>query len=76
MAKEHKPKLGPGNVWIYPKSEDVLRECGMKTMVEYVKIRRQTIALYIATLPVLAECRQGQWWWELPMDLDGLVDIH
>ena len=85
MAKEHKPKRGPGNVWMYLKSEDVLRECGMKTMEAYVKIRRQTIALYIATCPILAECRRGerkrgavphQWWWELPMDLDGLVYIH
>jgi hypothetical protein len=85
MAKEHKPKRGPGNVWIYPKSEDVLRECGLKTMEEYVQIRRQTIAVYVATRPILAECRQGerkrgavphQWWWELPMDLDGHVDIH
>jgi hypothetical protein len=85
MAKEHKPKRGPGNVWIYPKSEDVLRECGLKTMEEYVKIRRQTIAVYVATRPILAECRRGerkrgavphQWWWELPMDLDGHVDIH
>jgi hypothetical protein len=32
MAKEHKPKLGPGNVWIYPKSDDVLRECEMKKL--------------------------------------------
>ncbi len=82
MAKEHKPKRGPGNVWIYPRSEYVLKECGMKTMGEYIAICRQTIAAYVATRPIFTECRRGerkrggvphQWWWELPMDLDGFA---
>jgi hypothetical protein len=79
MAKTNKPKRGPGNVWEYPRSEDVLKECGLKTMEEYIRIRRQTIATYVAIRLILAECRGGerkrgavphQWWWELPMDLD------
>ncbi len=79
MAKTNKPKRGPGNVWEYPRSVDVLKECGMKTMEEYIRICRQTIATYVATRPILAECRWGerrrgavphQWWWELPMELD------
>jgi hypothetical protein len=79
MAKVNKPKLCPGNVWEYPRSVDVLKECGMKTMEEYIRICRQTITTYVATRPILAKCRQGerrrggvphQWWWELPMDLD------
>ena len=82
MAREHKPKRGPGHTWVYPRSEDVLRECGMKTMEEYIAIRRQTIATYVATRPIITECRRGerkrgavphQWWWELPMDLDGIA---
>jgi hypothetical protein len=56
----HKPRRGPWKEWIYPKSEDVLKECGMKTIAEYVHIRRQTIAVYIATRPILLECRQGE----------------
>ncbi len=47
MAKANKPKRGPGNVWEYPRSVDVLKECGMKTMEEYIRIRRQTIATYV-----------------------------
>ena len=79
MAKANKPKRGPGNVWEYPRSADVLKECGMMTMEEYIRICWQTIAMYVATHPILAECRRGerrrgavphQWWWELPMDLD------
>jgi hypothetical protein len=32
----------------------------MKTMEEYIRIRRQTIATYVATCPILAECRRGE----------------
>ncbi len=79
MAKTHKPKQGPGRTWIYPRLVDVLQECGLKTMEDYIGIRRQTITVYVATHPVLTECRQGKqkrgavshlWWWEQPMDLD------
>jgi hypothetical protein len=57
----------------------VLKECGMKTMEEYFLTRWQTIAVYVATCPILNKCRQGKrkrgaiprrWWWEQPMDLD------
>jgi hypothetical protein len=79
MAKKNKPKRGPNWEWIYPRSEGVLKECGMKTMDEYILACRQTIAVYVATHPILDECRQGKrkrgaiprrWWWEQPMDLD------
>jgi hypothetical protein len=79
MAKTHKPRQGPRNEWVYLRSEDVLKECGLNTMAEYVQIRRQTIAVYVATRPILQECRQGnqqrgevphRWWWEQPMVLD------
>ncbi len=59
MAKKNKPKRGLNWEWIYPRSEDVLKECGMKTMEEYILIRRQTIAaserqiLHLAKLIVL-----------------------
>jgi hypothetical protein len=79
MAKRHKLQQGLQNEWVYSRLEDVLQECGMKTIAEYVQIRRQMIAVYVATRPILHECRQGEhqrgvvphrWWWEQPMDLD------
>ncbi len=79
MAVRHKPRRGPGHGWIYPKSKDVLEECGMSTLAEFITVRRQTIAVYVATHPILNECRQGKrkrgavphcWWWEQQMDLD------
>jgi hypothetical protein len=60
MAVRHKPRRGPGHGWIYPKSKDVLEECGMSTLEEYITICRQTIAVYVATRPILTECRQGK----------------
>jgi hypothetical protein len=45
MAQKHKPWQGPQKEWVYPKSEDVLRECGMKSIPEYMQIRRQRIAV-------------------------------
>ncbi len=79
MAKQHKPCRGPGNQWIYPKSGDALKECGLRTIGEYIDIRRQTIAVYVATRPILDKCKQGvrkrgaiprRWWWEQKMSLD------
>jgi hypothetical protein len=32
MAQTHKPWQGPQKEWVYPRSEDVLKECGMKTI--------------------------------------------
>ena len=39
MAVRHKLRRGPGNRWIYPKSTDVLEECGMSTLEEYITVR-------------------------------------
>jgi hypothetical protein len=60
MAKMHKPKRGPGRTWIFPQSVDVFQECGLKTMEEYIAIRRQTIAVYVATHPILNKMQTGQ----------------
>jgi hypothetical protein len=60
MALRHKPRRGQGHGWIYPKSKDVLEECGMSTLVEYITDRPQTITVYVVIHPVLIECRQGQ----------------
>ncbi len=79
MAVRHKPRRGPRHCWIYPKLKDVLEECGMSTLAEYITVCRQTIAMYVVTCPVLTKCRQGKqkrgavphhWWWEQQMDLD------
>ena len=80
MSRRHRPRRGPGGSWHYPASSDVLDECGLLTVGEYIRRRRQTIAEYVADRPLLAACRGGerrrgtphrQWWWEQEMSLDS-----
>ncbi len=90
MAKHHVPRHGPDRRWTYPKSEDVLEDCGLRTIVEYIKKRRDTIAAYVVKCSIFCDCMDSkqkrglvpcQWWWEQEMDLNaydatGLVDIE
>jgi hypothetical protein len=78
MAQVHQPKRVAGNSWEYPKTSDILEECGMAMMQHYIQ-KRATIAIYIADRLILEACRQGerkrglhprQWWWEQAMCLD------
>ncbi len=80
MAKENVPKRGLDRTWTYPKSEDVLEECGLKTITEYIRVRMDTIAAYVMERSIFRDCmdleqRQGsvpcQWWWEQEMNLDA-----
>jgi hypothetical protein len=56
----------------------------MKMMEEYILIRRQTVALYVATRLTLTKCRRGKrkrgaiphrWWWEQPMDWTSTTQL-
>ena len=38
MVVRHKLWRGPGHRWIYSKSKDVLEECGMHTLEEYITV--------------------------------------
>ena len=81
MVKQHKPRRGPGYQWIYPKSEDVLEECGLHTIREYTLfVGRQLRCMWQPTTHlILDKCEQGvrkrgaiprRWWWEQEMSLD------
>ena len=79
MAVEHKPRRVEGR-WVYPTNEQVLTECGMRTMREYIAVRRATVEAWVATRPVYEECRGAtrrrgsaprKWWWEQEMSLDS-----
>eukprot|EP00957_Ditylum_brightwellii_P136596 10416602-Ditylum_brightwellii.AAC.1 len=80
MARRHKPRRGSDQVWVYPKSADVLEEVGLEPMEEYIRRRRQSIAAWVADRPILAACREGErrrgspqrhsWWWEQEVNLD------
>ena len=83
MARKHRSKRGANRVWVYPKTADILGECGMVSIAKYIEVRRQTIATYMATRPIFTTCDGGkrwrglmpcQWWWEQPMCLDAIED--
>jgi hypothetical protein len=57
MAKEHVPRRGPNQQWVYPSSEAVLEECGMHTIGHYIDVRRETIAKYVVGCSILVECQ-------------------
>ena len=59
MAVTHKPRRGPGQVWIYPRSKDVLNECGMGTIAHYIGVRQNTILEYVVNRPIYKACRAG-----------------
>ena len=62
-----------------PKTEDVFEEVGLKTIREYIEVRRNTIAVGIINRPILKLCVDQEtvrgtvrrlWWWEQSMDID------
>ena len=62
-----------GELWVYPKSKDVLRAARLRTIREYVAKRRQTVLRAIADRPILEACRGAERlrgspvrlsWWE------------
>ena len=79
MARINKPRRSPDNEWTYPSLEDVLEEVGMRTIAEYIAVRRQTIMAFIVNRPVFSFCEVGkqrrvtsphQFWWDQLMDLN------
>ena len=81
MAVLNKPRRGLHHTWVYPRSKDVLNECGMQTISHFIGVRRDTILAYVVNRPIYQKCREGvrkrgsaprQWWWEQPMDFDQI----
>ena len=80
-----RPKQQRDGTWKYPKSEAVLKAANLRTIGEYIAIRRSTIARKIAERPVLQECKEARrqrgtaprlYWWEqeLEFSLEHHVD--
>ena len=53
----------------------------MLALADYIQVRHQTIAMYVAMRPIFTACVEGerrrgsmprQWWWEQPMCLDAV----
>jgi hypothetical protein len=79
MARKYKPCKGLFGKWKYPSAKDVLEECGLHLVEEYIQTRRTTIAMYVVNHPLYLEYKEGelrqgsmlrQWWWEQELGLD------
>ena len=79
MAQKHKPRKGLFGNWIYPSTKDVLEECGLHLVKDYIDTRRSTTVMYVVNRLILQECQEGermrgsmlrQWWWEQELGLD------
>ena len=64
---------------MYPSTENVVEELGLRTIERYVQVRRVMIATWVADHPNLGGCKDGAWmcgsvphlcWWEQSMTLD------
>ena len=62
-----------GEIWVYPKSSDVLRAARLQSIRAYIAKRRQTVLRAVADRPILEECRGAERrrgipvrlsWWE------------
>ncbi len=78
-GRETQAEEGLHHEWVYPRSSNVLQECGMATILHYINVRWATIFQYIVDRPIYEVCRVGewmrglpprQWWWEQKMSLD------
>ena len=69
-----------GDVWVYPKSADVMAAAGLRPIRESILRRRRTVLAAIEGRKILEECREAerqpesparQYWWEQEFDLDA-----
>ena len=63
-----------------PATADMLKEVGIHTIEEYIRVWRDTIVAYVVDCAVFTACEEGerrrgsaphQYWWEQPMSLDA-----
>ena len=52
--------MSPDGEWMFPLSDEVLEEVGMRTIAVYIVVRRQTIAAFIINQPIFSFCEAGE----------------
>jgi hypothetical protein len=76
---DKQPERNEDGSWTYPRSEDVPKAVGSKSIARYVDVQCQTVANYIVNRPIHELCvgavrKRGlpvqPFWWDQPMDLN------
>ena len=66
----------PDGEWILPPTEEVLEECGLETIDEYIRRRRNTVNNFVSNREIYDRCRGAGpvfgnpnqvVWWKLPI---------
>ena len=57
LARKYKPRKGLFGKWNYPLTKDVLEECGLHSVEEYIQTRWTMIAMYVVNHPLYLECK-------------------
>ncbi len=60
MARKYKPRKGLFGKLEYPSRKDVLAECCLHSVEEYIQHRRSTIAMCVVNRPLYLECKEGE----------------
>ena len=72
-----RPKQRRDGTWVYPKSSEVLAKAKLRTIEEYIAVRRTTISKKIEERPVLRLCKAARrqrgtaprlYWWDQELD--------
>jgi hypothetical protein len=74
-----RPRLNPDDgSWMYPDTEAVMKEVGLRRISHYVEVWRQHIFNFIVNRPIFDLCREGVrkrgsshhlFWWDQPLTL-------
>jgi hypothetical protein len=59
MGEKRKPRKGLHHMWVYPQSNNMLKECRMQSISHYLGVRRETTFQDIVDQPVYIACRGG-----------------
>jgi hypothetical protein len=49
-------RQGEDGIWIYPRSEQVLKEAGLEPIVEYIRRRKETVEEFAKGRPIYKSC--------------------
>jgi hypothetical protein len=70
LGNTNLPKVCLG-IGYTPRKKDMLEECGLHPVKDYIDTRGSTIAMYVVNRPIFRECQEGermrgsmpsQWW--------------
>ena len=60
MARRNKPRKLDDDTWVYPRSDEVLKEVGLFTIEHYIQKRRNTLSEYTESREIYKHCVESE----------------